>query len=334
MNITYLPVIFANPVTAAISVPVGILAWVYIKNYPLYLTLLKEKIDWYNNTVVAAKTGNSGAGAGAGAAFKDAKKWSKNITQADLESDKHMHKTGFAYLNAIFFDRHSKYFKKKIFTRHLVFLTLPAAAIIFSLYGVITSQSPAVLVENIELEFLFSFTPIFFFIIYIASMGRTVTASVFSNCDIHMLHYPYYRIRETILASFKARFIFILKYNFIVTAVMSCSVISAIWLIYGYMDYIYAGIFFALLTVIGVFFAFNDLFLYYVIQPYDSAGKGKSIVYSIINVVIYIIAYLNMNTFRSDLILYSIIIVIATVLYIAIGLALLLSLAPKNFKLR
>ena len=317
-----LSVIFANYIIAAICVPLGIFAWLYVKNYPLYLPLLKDKIRWYNQIMADAQTKNT---------FKDAKKWSENITQEDLRSAKHADKTGFAYLNAVFFERHSKYFKKKIFIRSLYFLVLPAAAGIFLLYSLITGESPADLFS--ELQNLFSIAPIFFFIIYAASMGRVVTASVFSNCDIHMLHYPYYRVRETILASFKARFAVILRYNFIITTVMSLSVITAARLVFGHMNYTYVGIFFVLLSVIGVLFAFNDLFLYYIIQPYDSAGKGKSIIYSIINFFVYVVSWINFYV-RLEFITYTIIIMIAVVLYMVTGLVLLRLLAPKNFKLR
>ena len=317
-----LPQIFANYITAAIFVPLGIFAWLYVKNYPLYLSLLKDKIRWYNQIMDDAQTKNT---------FKDAKKWSANITQKDLRSGKHADKTGFAYLNAVFFDRHSKYFRKKIFVRSLFFLALLAAAVIFLIYSLIIGESPAALFS--DLQNFFNIAPIFFFIIYATSVGRVVTASVFSNCDIHMLHYPYYRTRETILASFKARFAVILRYNFIITTVMSLSVIAAAWLVFGHMDYLYAGILFALLSVIGVLFAFNDLFLYYIIQPYDSAGKGKSIVYSVINFFMYFVSWINFYV-RLEFVKYTVIIIIAVAVYMGVGLALLRLLAPKNFKLR
>ena len=184
-----------------------------------------------------------------------------------------------------------------------------------------------------QMNYLFSYAPIFFFIIYIASMGRIVTASVFSNCDIQMLHYSYYRTRENIFSSFKSRITMILKYNFIITTVISFSTILSVSLVFGYFDPLLSGLLFLVLTVIGVLFAFNDLFLYYVIQPYDSAGKGKSIIYSIINFVIYAIAWMNLQT-RFDFFTYSAVISVATLAYIGLGLVLLLTLAPKRFKLR
>ena len=126
----------------------------------------------------------------------------------------------------------------------------------------------------------------------------------------------------------------ILKYNLIITTLMAISVLGAMALIYGYMDFTYAAVFFALLTSLGVFFAFNDLFLYYIIQPYDSAGASKSTPYTIINWVIYMIAFMNLMHGRMGIIPYTIVIVAVTALYVGIGTVLLLKFAPKRFRLR
>ncbi|MCL2280066.1 MAG: hypothetical protein FWC20_11795, partial [Oscillospiraceae bacterium] len=254
---------------------------------------------------------------------------------------KHSNATGFAYLNAIFFDRHNKYFKKKLVTRCSIMLFLPVLVVgvilIVSLTqgvvfdgGILRDQLG---LEVYQLHYLFSYVPVFFYLIYLVSMGRIITASVFSNCDIQMLHYSYYRTRDNIFASFKSRITVILKYNLLITTVMSASVIFIVSLIFGHLDILYSGILFVVLTTIGVLFAFNDLFLYYVIQPYDEAGKAKSTVYTIINSVIVIIAVINLQN-RFDFFVYSAVAIGATVVYIGLGLVLLLMFAPKRFKLR
>jgi len=337
----YLPnisMILANPVVALVSIPIGYFSWVYIREYKLYGKLQAEKINWYNDQLNKYKTTQSAGNSASGMNFYDAKKWSKSLNTEGLESDKdkYKNKTGFTYLNAIFFDRHSKFFRSKLFKRSLIFILLPIALLLFSTILSITGEGSFLTIFNIQdtgLTQLFEMAPFFFFLIYVLSMGRVITASIFTNCDINMLHYRYYRTRETIFASFKARLKVVLQYNIIITTIMSVSLIFAVRLIYGYMDWLYAAVFFALLTTIGVFFAFNDLFLYYVIQPYDSAGKGKSIIYTIINYAIYIVAWINFSL-RLDFIEYSIAIGIATLLYFTIGTVLLLLLAPKRFKLR
>jgi len=337
-NLPNISVILANPVVALLSIPVGYFSWVYVKEYKLFGKLQAEKIDWYNNQINKYKTAQASGNNASGMNFYDAKKWNKSINTEDLKSqkDKYKNKTGFAYLNAIFFDRHSKFFRNKLFKRSLFFILLPAALLLFSTVLSIEGEGTFLTIFDIQdagLTQLFEMAPFFFFLIYVLSMGRVITASVFTNCDINMLHYRYYRTRETIFASFKSRLKVVLQYNFIITTIMSTSLIAAVRLIYGYMDWSYAAVFFTLLTVIGVFFAFNDLFLYYVIQPYDSAGKGKSIIYTIINYAIYIAAWINFSL-RLDFIAYSIAIGIATLLYFTIGTVLLLLLAPKRFKLR
>jgi hypothetical protein len=114
---------------------------------------------------------------------------------------------------------------------------------------------------------------------------------------------------------------------------MSVGVLLAVSVIFGYFDLLYAGVFFLVLTAIGVLFAFNDLFLYYVIQPYDEAGTGKSTVYKIINFAIYIVAWINFQN-QFEFFTYAAVIGVVAVAYIGIGLVLLLSLAPRRFKLR
>jgi len=331
VNVFNMSAIFANPILTLITVPFGIFSWVCIKKYPLYLPLMREKVKRYNDIMAQAVKQQRSAGLN----FADAQKWNKNLTQEDLQlqAKSHENKTGFAYLNAIFFERHGKYLKKKLSKRIIISLALPAIALVFSIYCAAVGAVPAEALNLVDLPILFNYSPIFFFIIYIASMGKPVTASVFSNCDIHMLHYSYYRTKETILSSFRVRFATILRYNFIVTSIMAISVISAAWLIYGHMEIVYAGIFFVILSLIGVLFSFNDLFLYYVIQPYDCAGDSKSTAYKIINAIVYFVSWLNFTS-TFEFITYTFVIIGGAVLYIGVGMLLLLLFAPKKFKLR
>jgi uncharacterized membrane protein (DUF485 family) len=359
VDVPNLNFVFANPVFAAIGVALGILAWRYIKRYTLYLELIREKIHWFRDAMNKYKA-NTAKTASAGL---DIDKWSKGLTDIDLCSAKHESKHGFAYLNAIFFDRHSKYFAKKLRIRVLICLALPMFVFAGTLAGILTPHEPLTPAEIAEIEahncdeytsiyfdccveyaytpselaIPFMYAPLFFFLIYISSMGRIMTASMFTNCDIHMLHYPYYRTKATILKSFVSRFAAILKYNLIFTSIAAGAVSVTTWLYYDRIEFAHAGVFFVLLTAIGVLFSFNDLFLYYAIQPYDSAGKSKSPVYSVINFVIYIIAWFNFYgrhyTFR-EFVVYTFGIMIVTAVYVGIGGILLRVLAPRKFKLR
>ncbi|MCL2249209.1 MAG: hypothetical protein FWC13_08055 [Oscillospiraceae bacterium] len=331
--------IFANPLVLLVCAGLAVLSWLYLMGYQNYRNVLRDSIKFYiDHMNKHAGAQQSGAMA---AEMASAQKWAKNVSEADLDSSKFSHKSGFAYLNAIFFDRHSKFFRRKLSIRCAIIALAPiaiiAAVLIVGLvdgtFAIGDSIRDFLGFEDEFLSGLFANVPIFFFIIYIASMGRIVTASVFSNCDIQMLHYSYYRTRENIFSSFKARITEILRFNFLITTVMSMGVIFAVGIIFGYFDLLYSSVFFLVLTAIGVLFAFNDLFLYYVIQPYDEAGTGKSTVYKIINFAIYVVAWINFQN-QFEFFTYAAIIGVVTVAYIGIGLVLLLSLAPRRFKLR
>ena len=324
--------VLTNPLAAVLAMLVGVAALLYIKKYPLHRQLLVDKLTHVGNLYAAAAAKHTAAGG------VDVKNWSKGLETENFAVDKFAHRQGFSYLNAIFFDRHRKYFSKKVLTRCLILLSPLAAALLLALYGVATGNE--LHIGLLQLEYGFSGwlgqSSIILFIVYVASMGRIVTASVFSNCDVQMLNYSYYHKASTILASFKVRFVVILRYNFIITTMAFVSVVGAAALLFGTGGLEVADIIllFVALTCTGIFFAFNDLFLYYVIQPYDSEGKDKSIVSKIINWVVYGVSWVTFFSFQFSLVPYTVAIVAATVLYMGIGTVLLVTLAPRRFRLR
>ncbi|MCL2841065.1 MAG: hypothetical protein FWE05_09870 [Defluviitaleaceae bacterium] len=329
--------VFFQPIAWLLFLGIGCLAIMYIKKYPFHMKLWVEKLQRHEAAYAQARTAM-----GAKAEMTTAKKWSEGVSFGDLKTDKHKNKSGFAYLNAIFFDRHRRFFNKKMFTRLVIMFVPLVVAGVATLYSRIAGIDLPLFIfgedgligEDYGLDWIFTNTPIFLFILYMASMGRMVTASAFTNCDIHMLHYQYYRTARTILASFKARFFVILRYNLLVTSVASLSVLGAMTLIYGSMDLVYAVLFFVALTFMGVFYAFNDLFLYYVIQPYDAEGKSQSVPYKVIDWVIYLVIIMTYANIQVRLLSFAAFLVGITIVYVGVGLVLLVKFAPRQFKLR
>lgn len=323
---------FTNFFVITLSALFGLLALIYIKNYPLYSKLLRDKIQFNDGLFSSSKNIH----------VNNAKKWSKGIDMSSFEIDKHIHKTGFSYLNAVFFDRHSKFFAKKMIKRYVVIIVPLVAVALLTAYSLIsTGELPSELFQSYggysslpDLRELFNLAPLFLFIMQMMSMGNVITLSAFLNCDVHMLQYPYYRTKESILASFKTRLAVILRYNLIIATLIFMSIIVMVTLIYGYMEIVYAIVFFFALFCTAIFFAFNDLFLYYIIQPYDSGGKNKSVLCNIINMFISVMAQMSFLVFGWELFSFTIIIAIVVLLYFGIGMALLLIFSPKNFKLR
>ena len=324
--------VLSRPHTIILPGLIGAAALVYIKKYALFAQLFRSKITYleaFNAKITAWSEEQSTSVAG----NVNVKNWSKGIATENLAHDKFSHKEGFSYLNAIFFDRHRRFFAKKMIIRCLILiLPLIATAVLplLMMLNVVALDLPAV-----PLSRLFdAFSSVILLVVYTLSMGRVVTASVFSNCDVQMLHYPYYRRKNTILASFKARFAVILRYNFIIASVMFVSIIGSAALLFGYMKLHYAVLLFVAVFCTGLFFSFNDLFLYYVIQPYDSEGKARSFLNKIINWVISLISWISIWSAQFSLTTYAIVIAIATALYLGMGMIILLKFAPQRFKLR
>jgi len=319
--------VMSNPLIIVIALIPGILALFYIRKYNLYGELLRDKI--HRNDLTERSKATSYNTGFSGLNFKDAQKWSKSIKTADLSDEKFRDKEGFAYMNAIFFDRQRKFFNRKLLKRILI-VTLPVVA--FSTFLLINPFFDSFDKAHDSFVNFFNFSPAFFAIVCLASMGRVITASIFTNCDVEMLNYPCYRTRENILLSFKTRFLTTLKYNALVTVVLAFSILVGLAALFRGMDFLYASVFFVLLLCLGVFFSFNDLFLYYVLQPYDSDGKSNNVMYTFLNVVVAMIAYFSYQV-SLDLFIYTGAVAVITVAYLALGIYLIKTVAPKNFKL-
>jgi hypothetical protein len=316
--------ILTNPFIITASAIAAVSAWIYINRYDIYAPFWRDRIQ--NNRKLEIQLRENMTFSGEKADFNESQKWNKGLDTQNINSDKYKNKTGFAYLNAVFFDRHGKFFRNKILLRIGILLAL----------GLMIGAMLSIGNLSFDLdswEDVFMYAPAFFLIICAASMGRIVTSAVFANCDVQMLHYPYYRTKKNIFASFKARFFMILRYNSVITAFIAFSVVVFMSLFFGYIDYARAGVFVFLILCMGVFFAFSDLFLYYIIQPYDSAKNNKSKTHQIIIGLIGFFAYITFKM-RINLINYTIFIVALTALYLSTGIMLLLHFAPKRFKLR
>ena len=317
-------VLYSNVLWSVIPLLIAVPEIMYIHRYLQHKEFIIDRVNYMTNfTKKAEKWGNNAGGA------------SIAIDKVTISDNSFDNKEGFAYLNAIFFDRHKSSLNKKLIKRCGGVLIPLVAAIIFAvvmfiLYG----HMPNGFDGEFGLAGLFGNASILLFVVYFISMGRSITASVYTNCDIQMLNYKYYRQPSTIFASFKARVKVILKYNFIITTVGSVSFIGTTWLFFGYQLWLYNLLLFVALTFTGIFFAVSDLFLYYIIQPYDADGNAKSFLNTVITQGIYWISWISAFNAPFAIRPYTIAIVVGTVVYVVVGTVLLFKLAPARFKLR
>ncbi len=231
------------------------------------------------------------------------------------------HLSGMTYLNALLFDRYKKVLYKKV--RNWV---LSLVVILVALEALRDYLGPFELTDAILLRFL----PFSFMIMYIASSGKVVAQMVFVNCDISMLHYPFYREAKTIIAGFNYRFWQICKLNLI----FACSLFLTIMVLGRFAFSMETILLTALLLIsLTALFSFHDLFIYYILQPFTKDMEVVNPVYKFLSGALYWVAYLNIKLDLGSH-LYILLMSLAMIAYVSIGYWILLKKAPQTFRLK
>ncbi|HEM4292346.1 TPA: hypothetical protein U1X35_002050 [Streptococcus suis] len=231
------------------------------------------------------------------------------------------HLSGMTYLNALLFDRYKKVLYKKVRGWVLSLVVILVALEAFRYY-----LEPFELTDAVLLRCL----PFSFMIMYVASSGKVVAQMVFVNCDISMLHYPFYREAKTIIAGFNYRFLQTFKLNLI----FAFSLFLAIMALGRFAFSLETILLTALLLIsLTALFSFHDLFIYYILQPFTKDMEVVNPVYKFLSGALYWVAYLNTQLDIGSH-LYILLISIAMIAYVSIGYWILLKKAPQTFRLK
>lgn len=235
--------------------------------------------------------------------------------------------SGNAYLNALFFSRFKKGLGRGLLIKVISISVLGLALVVASQFFPLMSG-----VGELE-EFMYRLVPSLFFVLYLTSVGKSVVQSLFMNCDISMLTFPFYRTKEAIISGFLARFKKILFYNSIVNGVLLVWLILFNLLVVGLNSIHLIGL--ALLVIISLtlLFSFHELFVYYLLQPFTSDFQVINPIYKVVNGVFYLFAYMNLQLKTTGL-YYALGLSVVSLLYVGIGFVVILKVAPKTFKLK
>ncbi|MBF0776880.1 hypothetical protein BVE84_06270 [Streptococcus azizii] len=232
------------------------------------------------------------------------------------------HLTGMAYLNALLFQRYQHILIKRLKKRLAFLLLVP---ILFTTIALFLHE-PFKLPEKGLIRLL----PMTLMVMYAGSLGKQITQMVFVNCDIAMLHYPFYREPKTILAGFNYRFFQTLKLNSIFALALFFIILAM-----GHFQYSWQLILLTAYLILSstFLFSFHDLFIYYILQPFTQDMEVISPLYRILSGSLYWLAYLN-TQLRVANPLYIFGLSFAICLYVGIGYLILLKKAPKTFRLK
>ncbi|HFR3425498.1 TPA: hypothetical protein ACHU7U_000706 [Streptococcus suis] len=232
------------------------------------------------------------------------------------------HLSGMTYLNALLFDRY-----RSVLTKKLHFRLGCLLAIILFIEGIRWFSKDDIQISNTNyIEGL----PFTFMVMYAASMGKAVAQMVFVNCDISMLHYPFYRESKTIIAGFHYRFLQTVKLN----AAFSGSLLLALIIFTRAQLPIETYLLTALLLLsLTALFSFHDLFIYYILQPFTKDMEVVNPVYKFLSGALYWVAYLNTQLDLGSH-TYILLVSLAMIAYVSIGYWILLKKAPQTFRLK
>lgn len=241
----------------------------------------------------------------------------------DINHFKIIGKRGYDLFNTIFFERHREILLRSAKTFSLIIL----GVIIVLIVAMPKVENLREMIHNLLLYRL-GFLVIF---MYFINRGAIVTQAMFYNCDHAMLTYNFYREPKVLLNLFWKRLITTVKVNLLPAVVFSIGVVFLLYFSGGasLIQYITIPLFIILLSI---FFSVHYLVIYYLLQPFNKDLEMKKASYSIVSFLTYFISYILTNVHISSL-LFSIIGLIFTVLYIVIALFLVYKEAPKTFKI-
>ncbi|WP_257700050.1 hypothetical protein [Vagococcus luciliae] len=322
---SFMSFLFSNPLVIIGLIIFNCLAsWLVVKNYlsyPRYSLVADKKVksSMYvfeaDDKELKNKTTNFTEGVGL------TKKMSieENVTFDHL--------SGNAYLNTLFFSRFKKGLSRGMWIKVISISVLGLALMIASLFFPLMSG-----VRELE-SFMYRLVPSLFFILYLTSVGKSVVQSLFMNCDISMLTFPFYRTKEAIISGFFARFKKILLYNSMVNGVLLFWLIVFNLVVVGLNSLYLIGLVLFVMISLTLLFSFHELFVYYILQPFTSDFQVINPIYKVVNGVFYLFAYMNLQLKTTGL-YYALGLSVVSLLYVAIGLIVIKKVAPKTFKLK
>lgn len=249
----------------------------------------------------------------------------KDMVLEESDRTRYENKEGFSYLNAIFFDRHKKFFYKPV-----VIKTAIVTALFVMLIGAGLIFDKAILGE--AARGLSSEYNIFIFIMYMLCNSNRETKAMFFNCDLSMLKYGFYRQPKALLEMFTLRLKRIVMGNLIPTfaIILGILVLSTVSGARNYMEILPVIL---MLISLSLFFSIHYIFMYYIFQPYTSSMEVKNPFFSIINGLVYFVSYMALQI-RTPAAAFLPVIIIFSILYALVAVILVYKKAPQTFRVK
>ena len=306
-----------HPLFQAVLLFTALLSLRYIVQYDYYIEAM--------NHVTSYEKMNKLQNAMKEAMVADVKMRDKDYKEEDLLPVEGVEKEGFAYLNALFFKRHRRFFRKPILVKSILVATVFVG--LFLLYLFVDPD----LMNSMGPELSKNYT-MMIFVMYMLTNSNRETKAMFYNCDLFMLRYGFYREPKALLSMFSLRLKRIVLGNLIPTGIL----LFGLFLFTALSEHRNYGEILPLMAMVltlSVFFSVHYLFMYYVFQPYTSSMEVKSPMFSIINGLVYLLSYMAIQIDAPAQWMLPVIILVS-IFYVAVAVLFVYKKAPTTFRVK
>ncbi len=229
---------------------------------------------------------------------------------------------GSNYLNALLFRRYRKLLHKALRWRLIGITVLGIGLVLLRFFA-----------REDSIDDLYGLIPSLFFLMYLISFGKKIVQMAFVNCDVAMLHYPFYREKHVIISGFIYRFKKTLLYNGLLAGLCYFFFILAAFINTKSVHWMFMGITTFTFISLVLLFSFHELFIYYLLQPFSCNMEVVNPIYKIVSGVFWFFAYINMSSDVGGL-KYVLILATVSFLYVIIGFVVMMKVAPRTFRMK
>lgn len=239
---------------------------------------------------------------------------------------------GYQLLNALFFDRHTRIWKKPIInTSKMILVVGTVSTLALTLIKTQKIELHTELVYNINQNPLI-LVALALFILNFLNVGDLINRAFFLNCDTYLLNYAFYRKKESVWIQYVSRMKQMILSNLIPTTIMLLFLIflNITKLMVVTLDNMITIS--TLLLATTVLVSVYHLFLYFIFQPFSSNLTVKSLPYSLLSGMIY---YFTFNFYRLiDVPNLKIIILSITILFMVLSTIAIRLIGHRTFRIR
>ena len=257
-----------------------------------------------------------------------------DISDEEMKSHMFMDKSGYEYLNALFFERHKRLVGKHVRNKAIIaggaFGAVAVALIIIDIFA---SHEFRVKTYDEVWSAVNQLITVLIFIMYAASSGKNLTKAMFYNCDYSLLKYGYYRTKEAILTNFRIRLRYMVKAEMPMVLVISAGIVIDTLLLGKISEWVQMLSIIFCVALLSIFYSVVYLCMYYIFQPYTEEGAVTGFGYNFCSGAIYMVSYLclQIQTVPSY---FAWVVLGITIAGLIISYFIAYLVAPKHFVLK